>query len=94
VSAIRIDAATAHKLVAEGAKIIDVRTPEEFAAGAKPGAVNIPVQVIGQQIADAASPTDTIVLYCKMGGRADVAANILRSMGYSKSFNVGGLYDW
>ncbi len=94
MSDIRIDAATAHKLVAAGAKVLDVRTPEEFAAGAKPGAVNIPVQVIAQEIANAASPDDTLVLYCKMGGRADVAAQILRSMGYAKCFNVGGLYDW
>lgn len=94
MSAIRIDAATAHRLVAEGAKVIDVRTPEEFATGAKPGALNIPVQVIGQQIADAAKQDETIVLYCKAGGRADVAANILRSMGYAKSFNVGGYSDW
>ena len=94
MSDIRIDAATAHKLVEQGAKILDVRTPEEFAAGAKPGAINIPVQVIANEIAKSANPDDTLVIYCKVGGRADVAAQILRSMGYANSFNVGGLYDW
>ena len=91
---IRIDRATAHKLVADGAKLIDVRTPEEHQDGGIAGAVNIPLQVVGQQIGTAAQPEDTIVLYCRSGGRSDMAARILRSMGYAKAYNMGGIHEW
>ncbi|HET9753601.1 MAG TPA: rhodanese-like domain-containing protein, partial [Myxococcales bacterium] len=37
-----VDGVTAHRLVAEGIRVVDVRTPAEFDAGHVPGAVNIP----------------------------------------------------
>lgn len=91
---IRIDQKTAHRLVAEGAKLIDVRTPDEFAGGALAGAVNVPVQVVGEQIERHAKAGDVLVLYCRSGGRSDMAARILRSMGYAKSYNMGGINEW
>lgn len=91
---IRIDQATAHKLVADGAKLIDVRTPEEHAGGALDGAILVPLQVVGQEIGAHAKPEDTLVLYCRSGGRSDMAARILRSMGYTKSYNMGGIHEW
>lgn len=91
---IRIDREKAHALVAAGAKLLDVRSPAEFAGGAVPGAVNVPVQVIAAEIAQHAQPTDTLVLYCHSGGRSDMATRILRSMGYAKSYNLGGMKDW
>lgn len=91
---IRIARAKAHELVAAGAKLIDVRTPEEFAGGAVPGAVNVPVQVIAAEIDRFAKTDDTIVLYCKSGMRSDMAAKILRGMGFAQSYNLGGIGDW
>lgn len=89
-----IDTDRARAMVAAGAKLIDVRTPEEFALGAAPGAINVPVQVIGQTIQDHAAESDTIILYCKSGARSDLAARMLRSFGYAKSYNAGRLADW
>ena len=91
---LRISRADAHAAVAAGGKLIDVRTPEEFAAGAAPGAVNVPVQVIAAQIPDFAAPADTVVLYCKSGMRSDLAAKLLRGMGYTKAYNLGTVNDW
>ncbi len=91
---IRIDQQTAHRLVAEGAKLIDVRTVEENAGGALPGAINVPVQVIGEEIDKFAKTEETIVLYCRSGARSDMAARILRSLGYKKSYNMGGIHEW
>lgn len=91
---IRIARARAHQLVQDGAKLIDVRTPEEFAQGAVPGAVNVPVQVIAAEIDKHAQTGETIVLYCKSGMRSDVAAKILRGMGFARSYNLGGIGDW
>lgn len=92
--AIRIDRATAHDLVAKGARLIDVRSPEEFATGALPGAVNLPVQVIAAIIQDHAQTEETIVLYCRSGARSDVAARLLRTAGFSRSYNMGGIGEW
>ncbi len=91
---IRIDQQTAHRLVAEGAKLIDARTADEYAGGALPGAINVPVQVIGEVIDQHAKTDETIVLYCRSGGRSDMAARILRSMGYTKAYNMGGIHEW
>lgn len=91
---IRIARARAHELVAGGAKLIDVRSPQEFATGAVPQAINLPVQVIAGEIDRHAQPSDTLVLYCKSGMRSDMAAKILRGMGFAKSYNLGGISDW
>jgi rhodanese-related sulfurtransferase len=90
---VRIDRTRAHALVASGARLIDVRTPEEFAGGAAPGAVNLPVQVSGNVIGDHCRADETVVLYCRSGARSDSAARLLRQMGYANSFNAGGLGD-
>lgn len=84
----------AHRAVAAGGRLIDVRTAGEFAGGAAPGAVNVPVQVIAAEIHNHAEPEDIVVLYCKSGMRSDLAAKILRGLGYSKAFNLGTLGDW
>lgn len=91
---LRISREDAHRAVAAGGKLIDVRTAEEFASGAAPGAVNVPVQVIAAEIHSYAEPEDTVVLYCRSGMRSDVAAKLLRGMGYSKAYNLGTLADW
>jgi rhodanese-related sulfurtransferase len=56
--------------------------------------VNVPVQVIAAEIHNHAEPEDTVVLYCKSGMRSDLAAKILRGLGYSKAYNLGTLGDW
>jgi rhodanese-related sulfurtransferase len=73
--------------------LIDVRTPEEFAAGYIDGAVNIPVDVIGQSLNRI--PTDQpVVLYCRSGNRSAQAAEILRQAGYTQVIDLGGIIDW
>jgi len=74
--------------------VIDVRTPEEFAAGHIEGAANVPYEQIGDRIAALAPGKDTpVVLYCKSGRRAGIALQTLRDMGYSKVENYGGFDD-
>lgn len=71
--------------------LIDVRTPMEFAAGALPGAINIPVDSIRGRLADI--PKDKpVVLYCGVGLRGYLASNILRLNGYEDVRNlIGGI---
>ncbi len=67
--------------VAEGALLLDVRTPQEFAEGHVPGAKNIPVQELAQRIAELGAAR-RVVVYCRSGGRSASAAQILRQAGH------------
>jgi phage shock protein E len=69
--------------------VLDVRTPEEYAAGHVPGAVNIPYDQIASQLA--AIPKDKdVVLYCHSGRRAGLAAEVLEANGYTKLEHLQG----
>ena len=77
--------------------ILDVRTPEEFASGHVPGAVNIPYDQLPDRIAEIPPPGGTIVLYCRSGRRAEVAAKVLRQAGHDGSeleFLAGDMPGW
>jgi NADPH-dependent 2,4-dienoyl-CoA reductase/sulfur reductase-like enzyme/rhodanese-related sulfurtransferase len=68
--------------------LLDVRTPQEFASGHIPGAVNIPVDDLRSRLAEL--PRDRkIAVYCQVGQRGYLATRILRQKGFSAS-NVGG----
>ncbi|MCU0514069.1 MAG: rhodanese-like domain-containing protein [Anaerolineae bacterium] len=73
--------------------LLDVRTPEEFAAGHIAGAVNIPLQSLEQNLS--AIPQDMpVVLYCRSGNRSQQALQLLQPQGYSNLYDLGGIIDW
>lgn len=79
------------------ALLIDVREPAEFAAGHLQGAVNIPRGVLEFQIdAHPAARRDAkIVLYCRTGGRAALAADSLQQLGFTDVHSIsGGFEGW
>lgn len=76
-----------------GAAIIDVRSPDEFADGAYPGARNIPVSVLVNRLADVGPKDKPVVVYCASGGRSAVAQQILKANGFADVTNAGGLED-
>lgn len=63
--------------------VLDVRTPEEFVTGHVPGAVNIPYDQVGARLAEVPRDKD-IVLYCRSGRRAAMAAEALAENGYTR----------
>ena len=67
------------KMVASGAKLIDVRTPAEFMQGALPGALNIPLQSIPGAVAQFGED-DTLLVYCRSGSRSMFAQQYLQRM--------------
>lgn len=71
--------------------LIDVRTAMEFATGALPGAINIPLDDMRQRLKEI--PTDRpVVLYCGVGLRGYLASNILRLNGFKDVRNlIGGI---
>ena len=73
------------------AVLIDVRTEEEFASGALPGAHLIPHEQIAQRIAAVAPDKNApIVLYCRSGRRSGIAQDNLQALGYTQVINAGG----
>ncbi len=73
--------------------LIDVRTPEEFASGHINGAVNIPLDQIGNRISEI--PQDKpVILYCRSGNRSNQAADILEGAGLTGIYDLGGVIAW
>lgn len=76
----------------DGAVVIDVRTPQEYAAGHLEGALNIDVEAA--DFADRVGELDvdaTYVLYCRSGNRAGAAAAQMAELGFAHVTNAGGL---
>ena len=74
--------------------VIDVRTPEEYAAGHIPGALNIPFDRVAQRISEVDAP-HVVALYCMVGPRARKGESALRSAGYTSVLHLeGGLAAW
>ena len=76
-----------------GARVIDVRTPGEFAEEAYPGAVNIPLAILPAKMADLGEREKPIVVYCASGARSAQAARLLSQAGFADVVNAGGLVD-
>lgn len=71
--------------------ILDVRTPEEFAKGHVPGAVNVPYTHLPARISDLpGAGSKDIVLYCETGIRSERAAERLREHGYTRLKHLEG----
>lgn len=75
---------------AERPFLLDVRTPQEVAAGSVPGAVNIPVDELRSRLKELPRDRD-IAVYCQVGQRGYLATRILLQEGFS-AVNVGGGY--
>ena len=84
----------ARRLVESGARLVDVRTPEEFAAGHISGAVNIPVQELDRRMGELEPKEGAVVVYCRSGNRSASAARVLKSAGYAKVHDLGAMSGW
>lgn len=76
--------------------IIDVRTPEEYAAGHLPGAVNINVQSenFEQEILQY-NKKQPIYIYCQSGKRSAKASEQMKTLGFKKITDLkGGFKHW
>ncbi|MFN4216298.1 MAG: DsrE/DsrF/DrsH-like family protein, partial [Brevinematales bacterium] len=75
----------------ENALILDVRTPQEVASGAIPGALNIPVDNLRDRLSEIPK-NKKIVVYCRVGLRGYIAARILMQHGWKEVYNLSGGY--
>jgi len=89
-----LNAERAQQLLNDGARIVDVRTPGEFGSGHLKNAVNIPVQVLQQNIAQLEPKDKPVVVYCRSGNRSGKAAAILKSAGFTNVINIRTMAGW
>lgn len=77
---------------AAGAAVVDVRTAAEFAAGAIPGAINLPVDELRHRLDEL--PPGRLIVHCQVGQRAHSAVRLLRAHGKDAVNLDGGLLTW
>ena len=79
----------------DGHVIVDVRRPDEFAAGHIPEAICIPNETIESEQPEELPDLDQVILiYCRSGNRSKQAAQKLFDMGYTNVYEFGGIIDW
>lgn len=93
----------AESLGRESVLLLDVREPEEFAAGHLPGAVSVPRGMLEPRAAadsparsdELADPAREIVVYCGSGARSALAAVTLQELGFTNVRSMaGGIQAW
>ncbi|MFV0441742.1 MAG: rhodanese-like domain-containing protein [Lachnospirales bacterium] len=82
------------ELLKKNVKLLDVRDIEEYNRGHIKGAVNIPLENLEKSVGKFVGINDHVVVYCQMGGRANLACILLNSLGYKNIYNFGSLDNW
>jgi rhodanese-related sulfurtransferase len=86
----------ADSVLAAADVVIDVREPDEYAAGHLQGAVNLPRGLLEFKLSGNAALERrdlAVVLYCKTSGRAALSACSMQAMGYLNVVSIAGGYD-
>jgi phage shock protein E len=79
-------------LADSGAKIIDVRTVQEYASGHLAASINIPHDQIGQKIARLTTDkSEPLLVYCRSGRRSAWAKATMAAQGYTNVTDLGSL---
>ena len=76
------------EMIANGAAIVDVRSPQEYQSGHIKGSVNIPVQQIGSRMGKIRKMSQPVILCCASGMRSGRATSILKGEGI-EAYNGG-----
>lgn len=91
---LQVNTVTAATMQSQGAFMLDVREPDEWAAGHIEGATLIPLGDLPNRLAEV--PKDrTIVVVCRSGNRSATGRDILLDAGYKQATSMsGGMNDW
>ena len=75
--------------------ILDVRRPDEYAAGHILNAINIPNEnIVTDEISQLPDKDQLIMVYCRSGRRSKEAAEKMVKLGYTNIVEFGGILDW
>jgi len=95
VQYIKITPQETQLMMAGNAIILDVRTQDEFDEGHIANAVLLPYTEIKEKAESViADKNQTVLVYCRIGRRSEIASRELIDMGYTKVFDFGGIQDW
>lgn len=75
-------------LIANGAKIVDVRTPAEYKDGHLNGSINLPLQTLRSQM-NKLKKDEVIITCCRSGSRSGMARQQLQAAGFTQVYNGG-----
>jgi rhodanese-related sulfurtransferase len=73
--------------------VIDVRDPDQYAAGHVAGALSIPIAELPEKLAELGRDHQ-IITYCNGGTRCERAATLLRENGFDAQALGGGYPGW
>ncbi len=76
------------QLMANGAVVVDVRTPEEYRSGHLSGAINIPLDRLQGQLTTLKKKNVPVIAVCRSGARSQAAVEILQKNGV-EAYNGG-----
>ncbi|HVE24727.1 MAG TPA: rhodanese-like domain-containing protein [Sporichthya sp.] len=79
--------------IPDGAHLLDVREPVEWAAGHIDGAQHIPMHDVPSRLADIPADADVVVV-CKSGGRSAQVTAYLNASGRKATNLSGGMIAW
>jgi rhodanese-related sulfurtransferase len=80
--------------VDDDAYLLDVREPDEWAAGHAPGAHHLPMMEIPARMAEIPADGDVVVV-CRSGGRSGQVVSYLLGQGWDNVRNLdGGMQSW
>lgn len=89
-----IDPQEARRQILDGAAVIDVREPDEYASGHIEGATHLPLGSLAERL-DSLPRDRPIVTSCAMGERSTTAASLLERAGFGPLLNLrGGIAAW
>lgn len=91
VPSVRVDEVPAESV------ILDVREPDEWAAGHIAGALHVPMNEVPHRLAYDPGPLSAntaVVVVCKVGGRSAAVTAWLRNQGYDAVNLEGGMLAW
>lgn len=89
-----VDPREAALMIEQGAQLIDVREPWEWAASRIPGARLIPVAEVSRRASEI-DPNRPVIVQCAVGGRSAGVVEVLRKAGHTRVHNLaGGIIAW
>lgn len=90
-----VDGPTARALVEAGARVLDVRSPNETATGIIPGALLIPIDALESRAGELPKDHRPWLVYCAAGSRSAAACEFLAGRGHAGLHNLGaGVGAW
>lgn len=75
-------------LLSQGAVLLDVRTPQEYAGGHAENSINIPLDTLSANLSRLKKDSP-IITVCKSGIRSRMAVGILKKNGFQQVYNGG-----